>query len=500
MLDSIRKKKDNLIYTFLILAVVAVMALYGVGKMAGDQNAGGAVAWVNGEIITRDVYRQELEMKMNQYQQMMGGQYDEKFLMTLQIPQRTVDELIQQKLLTQQAKKLEFLVPDKELIDNIKSEPYYQKDGKFDAELYSGLPNRGMEEKRRRERLQLVKFYTYLVNRIQLTPTALKDAYQAKETKVDVEYAKIDFNALAPKIPAPGEVDAYLKTAKATDFQQYYDSHHSEFTEKAMVNLRQIKVNVPFQAKAPQKDEAKKKMDEIAKLVTLQNFTEVASKRSEDESSKKGGNLGWVARGSLEPALENALDKLPTNQVSAPVETPFGYYLLLVTEKKDEKVKPLDSVKRDIAVKLVGETSKKAFIDGKRKEWEKILASGKSIEPELKKLKVDVKKTGPFSLGQGHVPSIGPADPILDAIYQLTPDAPIAKHLVPYLESEYYLKLKTVDRPKMTELAKDADTVETDLLSPVRNDLLTEWLSNLKKTAAIKMVIEFNQKQETAID
>src|SRR5437016_4077693 len=133
MLDNIRRRKDNFVYSFIILATVAVMAFYGVGKM-GNTQMEGAAAWVNGDAISKREFKQELDYRMNQYQSLLGGQYDEKFLSALQIPQRTLEELIQFKLLAQQAKKLNILVPDEELAANIRQTPYFQKDGKFDAE------------------------------------------------------------------------------------------------------------------------------------------------------------------------------------------------------------------------------------------------------------------------------------------------------------------------------------------------------------------------------
>src|SRR4051812_14369204 len=124
MLDGIRKRKNNLIYTFIIIATAAVMAMYGVGKLTKDgDSSGGVAAWVNGEVITRRDYQQELEGKMMQFQQYAGTQYEE-FLKQLHIPERTMEELVQYKLFAQQARRMDISVPDSELADHIKSLPY----------------------------------------------------------------------------------------------------------------------------------------------------------------------------------------------------------------------------------------------------------------------------------------------------------------------------------------------------------------------------------------
>ena len=72
MLDNIRRKKDNFIYSFIILATAAVMAFYGIGRMQSQSSPEGAAAWVNGDVITRGEFRQELEYRMAQYQSLSG--------------------------------------------------------------------------------------------------------------------------------------------------------------------------------------------------------------------------------------------------------------------------------------------------------------------------------------------------------------------------------------------------------------------------------------------
>lgn len=492
MLDSIRKKKDNVIYSFIIILVAIVMAFFGLGKFGDDRAGGGTAAVVNGESISRREFQQELEMKMMQYQQLLGQNYDEKFLMALQVPQRTLEELVQYKLLAQQAKRLNIIVPDAELAEHIRSLPYYQKDGKFDYETYKKMPNPGVEESRRRERLQLSKFQNYLVERIKLTPAAARSAYELKETKVDLEFAKIDFAAMAAsQKPKPGEVDAFLKTAPEKEIQDYYDSHKKDFTQKAEVKLRQIRVAIPYQAKDAQKKEARTKIDAIAKEVTADNFTKVAKEKSDDEYAKKGGEVGWVQRGTLEPTLEKAIDNLNPGMVSAPIETPFGYFIVQAVEKKAEVVTPVADVKRKIAETLVAEKSKKTFIDEKRAEWDKLLAEGKSLEPELKKSKIEIKKTGPFAITQGTIPNIGAAEPIVDAVFALTPKEPVAKKLYQFGDAYYYVKLKSVERPKPEEFAKNHEAVERSVETALQSELMQKWVANLQKTATIKTEIKF---------
>lgn len=496
MLDSIRKRANSLVSTFIIVATAAVMTLWGVDKLREDGGGGGgAAAWVNGEMITKREFAQEYEYKLGQYQQMLGNQFDEKFLAALQIPQRVLDEMIQAKLLAQQAQRLGVIVPDAELADHIRNVPYYQKDGKFDPQLYAKLPNRGVEERRQRERLRTVKFQSYLADRVRLTPLAIRRAYEIRETKVDVEYARIDFNKLADdQKPSATEIDKFLKSATDAEIQTYYDNHRGTFTTPAAVELKQIRVGVPFQASPDKKVESKKKIEDVAKQVTVANFGEFARKSSDDEYSKKGGVVGWVNRGTLEAPLEEVVEKLPLNQVSAPVETAFGYYLLLVTNKREAVVKPIAEVKKVIGEKMVVERARKTFVDEKRAAWEKTLAEGKSIEAELKRAKVEIKKTGPFSLGGGFLPGIGQAEPLMDAVFELSEKSPVAKRLVPHQDAYYFVRLKSVERPKDADFDKNREVVEKSLETSLQTELINQWIVALQKTATVRAELKFDRQ------
>jgi foldase protein PrsA len=101
-------------------------------------------------------------------------------------------------------------------------------------------------------------------------------------------------------------------------------------TQGEQVHVRHILVDTPALA-AQVRDLARKPGADFAAL---------AKQYSKDETSKaNGGDLGWVPRGVLDPALEAVIFQLPINQVSDVVTTQFGYHVALVMEK--DKARPL---------------------------------------------------------------------------------------------------------------------------------------------------------------
>ena len=66
------------------------------------------------------------------------------------------------------------------------------------------------------------------------------------------------------------------------------------------------------------------------------DFAELARQHSNDLSAAKGGDLGWMYQGDTVPDFEKAMDALKINQISEPVQSPFGFHLIQVLERRTE--------------------------------------------------------------------------------------------------------------------------------------------------------------------
>jgi peptidyl-prolyl cis-trans isomerase SurA len=66
------------------------------------------------------------------------------------------------------------------------------------------------------------------------------------------------------------------------------------------------------------------------------NFVDLARVHSEDASAPKGGELGWLSPGDTVPEFERAMALLKPGEVSAPVQSPFGWHLIQVLERRTE--------------------------------------------------------------------------------------------------------------------------------------------------------------------
>ncbi len=68
------------------------------------------------------------------------------------------------------------------------------------------------------------------------------------------------------------------------------------------------------------------------------DFEELAKLHSEDGSASSGGDLGWVSPGDTVPDFERAMDALQPGEISDAVQSPFGWHLIQVIERRDQDV------------------------------------------------------------------------------------------------------------------------------------------------------------------
>ena len=108
-------------------------------------------------------------------------------------------------------------------------------------------------------------------------------------------------------------------------------------------------------------------MDKIkkvqAKLKGKATFAEVAKEFSEGPTAPKGGDLGFFGKGQMVKAFEDRAFSMKKDEVSGPVRTKFGFHIIQVTDRRDERKKPYDEVKEQIVQTL----KNKRFFQERRK-------------------------------------------------------------------------------------------------------------------------------------
>ncbi|MCB1405232.1 MAG: peptidylprolyl isomerase [Rhodobacteraceae bacterium] len=96
----------------------------------------------------------------------------------------------------------------------------------------------------------------------------------------------------------------------------------------------------------------------VAALAEGQDFADVARENSIDGTAQNGGDLGWFAAGMMIPDFQAAVEALDPGQVSAPVQTRFGWHVIKLFETRDAAVPPLDEVRDELVTQIQREASR----------------------------------------------------------------------------------------------------------------------------------------------
>ena len=94
-------------------------------------------------------------------------------------------------------------------------------------------------------------------------------------------------------------------------------------------------------------------MNEIyQKLVDGEDFKQLARQHSEDPGSKmEGGELGWSAPDTFDPAFEAVMNSVDTGEVSRPFQSSFGWHILEVLDRRNEDIS--DDVRKNRAYSII---------------------------------------------------------------------------------------------------------------------------------------------------
>ncbi len=142
----------------------------------------------------------------------------------------------------------------------------------------------------------------------------------------------------------------------ADAINRFYEQHRDELAQPGEVRVSEIFVRVQATGSLAERAAALEHAQEVlAQLRAGGNFAALARARSDDsKTAKHGGDRGFVRRGQLPTALDDAVFALQPGQVSEIVEGPDGYHIVMVTEVRPPRTAALADV-RDHIAKLLEE-------------------------------------------------------------------------------------------------------------------------------------------------
>ncbi|MFC5459424.1 peptidylprolyl isomerase [Massilia niabensis] len=139
---------------------------------------------------------------------------------------------------------------------------------------------------------------------------------------------------------SPGQVTPVIKTNTGFYILKMADKRNLAKSDQQQAVVQQTRARHILIKPTPAMPaaEAKRKLAELKAKIESKSatFEELARQNSQDGSAAKGGDMGWLEPGDLVPEFETPMNALKLGQVSDVIETPFGFHIIEVLERKSQ--------------------------------------------------------------------------------------------------------------------------------------------------------------------
>lgn len=392
MLKVFRDNLKNLSWIlWVVIAVFILLVFVDFGRSNRSKSPLGAAASVGDHQVTWADFQRRYQYMENQYRSLYGDRFNADVAKQLQLPRQAIEQLLNDRVLLEEARDMGLTVTDGEVRKVILGIPgMTDKDGKFigeeqyqrfvQANNYSGP---GALEAAVRQDLLRQKLVDVLVQTAHVAPAEVEKAYRDESVRASVSYIQLPRTELASDVQVSQDdlqsfyeqhhseyqlpeqrVADYLLVDKALlraqleisddDLRAYYDAHQDEFTREEQVRARHILLRTGGGRTV---DQATQEIEKIkARIEGGEDFAAIAREVSEDPGTKdKGGDLGYFGRGRMTPEFEKAAFAGKTGEIVGPVTTSYGVHLIQIEDHREGGAIPFEDAKAAVRSRVAAE-------------------------------------------------------------------------------------------------------------------------------------------------
>ena len=412
MFDFVAKHKRIL---QIILGITIVpFAFFGLESYTRGVGGAQDVATVDGSAISLREFTEEVRRQQDRLREMLGRGADPAQFDTPEMRLAILESLISQRLVLAEVVKSHLAVSKEDVVASILAAPEFQEGGKFSSERYSMyLRSRGMTDEGNVAQLRLELPASRLASAVSgsaFQPRAVAErlivlqgekrevaeALVAAEpflgrVKLDDAKLKAYYDANLAEFKVPERVRAEYLVLSAEELGRGEAATEAELKEAYEKRASQLAVAEQRRAShilVKTKEEAEKIAAEARKAP--QRFAELAKKHSQDTgSADNGGDLGLNARGALAAkSLEDAIFKLKNGEISDPIQSDFGFHVVLLTGIQAAKTASFDELKKELATEVAKQKGAKKFSESADAFNNLVYEQSDSLKPAAERYKL----------------------------------------------------------------------------------------------------------------
>lgn len=496
MLQSIRDRLTGPIVWFVIGLICIPFAFWGIESFRSGSKEP-PLAKVGDQEITQAEFRQGYDQRYQQLQAMMGDAFRPQMIDQARFRKGVLDDMVQESVMRQYTQAAGYRASDAAVFDYLSSVPAFQENGKFSAQVYRDLlARRGMNaqtfEAQLRSSLVVDQLRESVIDSAFVSPQeaelayrlalqsreialatlpveALKAGVQVSDAQVAEHYEANSSRYMAPERLKIAYIELDLEKLKpagslgADALKALYEAEKdSRFATPEERRARHILISF-----GADKAASKAKIEALAAQIKGgADFAELARKNSDDTGSKAGGGeLGWVKRGMMVKSFEDALYALAPQQVSAPIETEFGWHLIQLEELKAPDIRPFsDSAVQAELLEVYRQRDAEKRFQEKSEQLEQLaFENAGSLEPVAQALELKVETTDWFTRAGG--PGILANEAVREAAFsnEILNDGDNSKPLSAGPNRVVVLRKAEYEAPRQRAVAEVTDAIKEEL-------------------------------------
>lgn len=444
MFDTIRNH-SKILMGVLVLLIIPSFVLFGVDGYSNMNDRGAVVAKVGDIEITQQEWDAMHQQEVDRIRA-SAPNLDAKLLGSDEARYASLERMVNDRLIALAAEKQLLVTSDQRLANYLQQDPSIASlrgpDGKLDMERYrqlaagQGMTPEMFEARVRRDlsnqqvlailessavaskrqtesalqaflqrrEIQIQRFEpAAFAAKVQVSESDLEKFYQTQSDRfrspesVDVEYLVLDATTLAKNIQLPEQ-----------DIKTYYEQNLQRLSGQEQRRASHILINAPKDASASDREKARAKADALLADVRKdpKNFAQLARKNSDDPgSAANGGDLDFFAKGAMVKSFEDAVFGLKKGEISAVVESEFGFHIIMLTDIKVPAAPSLEAMRPRLEADLREQQAKRQFAELAETFSNSVYEQADTFKPVAEKLKLNIQQ----AQGLGRTPT--PATP-----------------------------------------------------------------------------------------
>lgn len=507
MLKKIFKFGGKVIVIVMLSLLVLSFALWGVADVFRGGTGDGVVAKVGDTEVSQNEFQKIMQQETAKLQERFGNSITPDIIKSLQIENRVIRQLVNDKLFDQAVKDIGVMVGEDPALQEIASIPDLRnEDGTFNADnfrnyLYSIGENEQSFINKVREAIARKQLMDSLTSNPIIIPELVKAVYVHDNERRSAEIAVIPANFIkSVGEPNDNQLMEYYETEKNKFSAPEYRSFSYVVLEKSSINadeeISQEEIEQSYNDRleefsAPEKrtvlnilfDSKEQALKAYEKLRQGQDILSVAR---ENGKTEKEITLENISQKDLLPELAGRAFSLDKGGYSEPIETSFGWHIINISDISPATAVSLEKVKDEIKKHLLEEKTDQIVYSTSTK-LDDIIAGGGTLEEALSELGLKsvsvnlVDRSGKLKGSEASF-QLPPIDNMLEAVFSLQEGETSNVHTSPDGKSYFVVRADKVQPGRIKAIDE------------VRGSVVVAWKEHKKKELLRQLVADSLEK------